>query len=213
MTRRRQPDPIEELLAALERILGRRPTDSQKRLFGQYLDLFVRWNQVHRMTALDSPLAIVRDLFIDSLMFLKALPTKRPLAVVDIGAGAGIPGLPMKLADPRLTLCLVESKRKRVSFLRAACRELGLTEVAVVEGRAEEAIRQDLALSEAFDVAVSRSVARIDRLSPIALPFLKRRGILVVSASPGATHAVGVEVLRVDPSGTGGPRSFQILKR
>lgn len=165
------------------------------------------------MTALDSPLAIVRDLFVDSLVFLKALPTKRPLAVVDIGAGAGIPGLPMKLADPRLTLCLVESKRKRVSFLRAACRELGLADVSVVEGRAEEAIQQDSALSEAFDVAVSRSVARIDRLSSIALPFLKSGGVLVVSAPPGATHAVGVEVFRVDPPGMGSPRSFHVLRR
>ena len=170
MTPRRPPDPIEEVLGALEQILGTRPTDSQEQLFGQYLELFGRWNRVHRMTALGTPTAIVRDLFIDSLLFLRVLPPQRPLAVVDIGAGAGIPGLPMRLADPRLTICLVESKRKRVSFLRTVCRELGLDDVAVIEGRAEQIHLLNTDLEGAFDVAVSRAVARMDRISPIHSP-------------------------------------------
>jgi 16S rRNA (guanine527-N7)-methyltransferase len=212
VTRRRPPDPIEEVLAALELVLGSRPTDRQERLFRQYLELFLRWNQVHRMTALASPAAIVRDLFIDSLLFLKALPPRRPLSVVDIGAGAGIPGLPMRLADSRLTLCLVESKRKRVSFLRTVCRELDLTEITVVEGRADEATRVGPALRAAFDVAVARAVARIERLEPLAAPYLKPSGLLIVSAAPEATVPSGVRVARVSGPGARGTRVFHVLE-
>ena len=88
------------------------------------------------MTARDSAAAIVQDLFIDSLLFLALLPP-RPLALVDIGAGAGIPGLPLRLADPAIAVTLVEARRKRISFLLAAQRELDLGNVAVKEGRAE----------------------------------------------------------------------------
>lgn len=213
MTRRQPPDPIDEILAALETILGDRPSYSHKRLFREYLELFLRWNQVHRMTALDSPLGIARELFIDSLLFLEVVPKNRPLAVVDIGAGAGIPGLPMKLADPGLVLYLVESKRKRVSFLRAACRKLGLADVVVLEGRAERMVQQDPTLRESFDVAVSRSVARIGRLSSMALPFLKSGGEVVVSASPQVTADPAVELIRVHTPGTGTIRNFQVLKK
>lgn len=194
-------------------VLGRRPTDNHERLFRQYLDLFLRWNQVHRMTALDSAPAIVRDLFIDSLLFLKVLPQRRPLAVVDIGAGAGIPGLPMRLADPALTLCLVESRRKRVSFLRTACRELGLTDVSVVEGRAEQIVQDDPALNEVFDAVVSRAVERIDRLSPVALPYLRPGGTLIVSASPHSQLSAGVDLVTVPTPRTGGSRRFLTIKK
>ncbi|HEX7216585.1 MAG TPA: 16S rRNA (guanine(527)-N(7))-methyltransferase RsmG [Methylomirabilota bacterium] len=212
MTRRRPPDPIEEVLAALELVLGSRSTDRQERTFRQYLELFLRWNQVHRMTALASPAAIVRDLFIDSLLFLKVLPRRRPLAVVDLGAGAGIPGLPMRLADPSLALCLVESKRKRVSFLRTACRELGLAEVTVVEGRAE-AVALDPALRATFDVAVARAVARIEHLEPLALPYLKPGGLLIVSAALEAAAPTGGRVVRVPVPGTSSTRAFHIVEK
>ena len=78
------------------------------------------------MTALESPAEIVRGLFLDSLLFLRLLPA-RPISLVDIGAGSGIPGLPLRLVDDRITLTLVESKRKRISFLLAVCRELSPT--------------------------------------------------------------------------------------
>lgn len=164
------------------------------------------------MTALASPAAIVRDLFIDSLLFLKVLPRRRPLAVVDLGAGAGIPGLPMRLADPSLALCLVESKRKRVSFLRTACRELGLAEVTVVEGRAE-AVALDPALRATFDVAVARAVARIEHLEPLALPYLKPGGLLIVSAALEAAAPTGGRVVRVPVPGTSSTRAFHIVEK
>ena len=166
------------------------------------------------MTALASPAAIVRNLFIDSLLFLNAMPSQRPLTVVDTGAGAGIPGLPMRLADSSLALCLVESKRKRVSFLRTVCRELGLAEVAVVEGRAEAATQLRPALRATFDVAVARAVARIEHLEPLAMPYLKPGGLLIVSTAPEAAVPSGVRVVRVPGlPGTGGTRAFHVLEK
>ncbi len=165
------------------------------------------------MTALASPAAIVRDLFIDSLLFLSALPSRRPLTVVDIGAGAGIPGLPMRLADSSLALCLVESKRKRVSFLRAVCRELGLAEVAIVEGRAEVGTQLHPALRATFDVAVARAVARIEHLEPLAMPYLKPGGLLIVSAAPEAASPTGVRVVRVPVPRTSSTRAFHIVEK
>jgi len=161
------------------------------------------------MTALSSPVAIVRDLFIDSLLFLRLVPRQRPLAVVDIGAGAGIPGLPMRLVEPGLVVTLVEARRKRVSFLLAACREMGLTEgIRVIEGRAEERVLEQENLGESFDVAVSRAVGPIDQLLPTALPYLKSGGLLVVSAAPGAQPIPGVDVVHVEVPGLPGKRAF-----
>jgi 16S rRNA (guanine527-N7)-methyltransferase len=193
-------------------VLGSRATDRQERLFRHYLELFLRWNRVHRMTALASPAAIVRNLFIDSLLFLKVLPPRRPLAVVDIGAGAGIPGLPMTLADSGLTLCLVESKRKRASFLRTACRELGLTAVTVLEGRAQALAQLDPALNATFDIAVSRAVSRIEHLEPVAMPYLKPGGALIVSAALEAPKPTGCRVAKVTVPGAG-PRAFHVIEK
>ena len=110
------------------------------------------------MTALRSPEEIVRGLFLDSLLFLSALPAPRPLKVVDIGAGSGIPGLPIRLADPAITLTLIEAKRKRVSFLLTACRELGLSDVQVLEGRAERLVDENPGVAGSFDAVVARAV-------------------------------------------------------
>ena len=106
-------------MVALRSLSGNPAGPDDRQRFQRYLDLFLRWNGTHRMTALDSAGAIVQDLFIDSLLFLPLLPP-RPIALVDIGAGAGIPGLALRLADPGIAVTLIEARRKRVSFLLAA---------------------------------------------------------------------------------------------
>lgn len=210
---RRPPDPLDGLFAAIKVVTGQPAGTQSRRLFKQYLELFVRWNRVHRMTALSSPAAIVDDLFIDSLLLMKLLPVHRPLALVDIGAGAGIPGLPLRLADPGTTLTLVEAKRKRVSFLLAAQRELGLADVVVVEGRAEEVVLRQPALSGAFDVAVARAVGPIGELLPIALPYLRPGGQLLIPGPPGAVAGPGIEVETVQLPGSRTLRSFLRVRK
>jgi 16S rRNA (guanine527-N7)-methyltransferase len=151
--------------------------------FARYLDLLITWNRTQRLTAFESPAEIVRGLLADALLFLGLLPP-RPIKVADLGAGAGIPGLPLRIVDPGVVLTLVEARRRRVSFLKTVKRELRLDDVAIFEGRAE-AIRDEVVGARGlFDCVVARSVAPIGELAPVALGYLKPGGRLVASAPP-----------------------------
>jgi len=201
------PDLFRELLAAIRALTGSPATTEHRQRFQQYLDIFTRWNRVHRMTALDSPAEIVRGLFLDSLLFLSVLPP-RPLKIVDIGAGSGVPGLPLRLVDPGISLTLIEAKRKRVSFLLAACRELNLSDVAVVEGRAEDLVGADLGLAEGFDAVVARAVGSEKRLYPLALRYVRPGGTVVLAGSPSSMGHGGMEVVMASVPGGRGTRVF-----
>ena len=148
-----------EHLAHTARVLSGRPIDARAReQFSRYLELLLLWNRAQNLTGFESPPEIVRGLFEDSLLFFPLLP-HRPLRVVDIGAGAGIPGVPLRIIDERIEVTLIESKRKRVSFLKTLRRELGLEKrVVVEEGRAEALVSEVLRRDGAFDVAVARAV-------------------------------------------------------
>lgn len=204
---RRSTDPLDELVVALGSLSGHPIGRDDRRRFQQYLDLFLRWNQTYRMTALDSADAIVHDLFIDSLLFLTLMPP-RPLTLLDIGAGAGIPGLPLRLADPLIAVTLVEARRKRVSFMLTVRRELGLGDVVVKEGRAEALLDQEPDLASSFDVVVARSVGPVRSLLPLARKFLKEGGLFVVSGPPDPLPREGFEVVRVGIPGTRKSRAF-----
>ena len=204
---RRSSDPLDELMGALRDLTGRPVGPDDRRRFQQYLDIFLRWNRTYRMTALDSPVAIVRDLFIDSLLFLPLLP-HRPITLVDIGAGAGIPGLPLRLADPAIAVTLVEARRKRVSFLLAVRRQLDLEDVAVREGRAEVLVEQEADLVGGFDVVVARSVGPATALLPLARKYLKPGGLFVASGPPNPLPQEPFEVARIGVPGTRKHRVF-----
>lgn len=194
-------------MVALQALAARPAGPDDRRRFQQYLDLFLRWNRTHRMTALNSATAIVQDLFIDSLLFLALLPP-RPLALVDLGAGAGIPGLPLRLADPAITLTLVEARRKRISFLLAARRELDLGNVAVKEGRAEALLEREPDLAGAFDVVVARSVGPAEVLLPLARQYLKAGGLFVAAGPPSPLPREPFKIVRVAIPGTSRNRIF-----
>ena len=104
--------------------------------------------------------------------------------MVDIGAGPGIPGVPLRIVEPGISLTLIESRRKRVSFLSVLKRELGLDDVRILEGRAEDLIIQLPELVDKFDLAVSRAVGPVEPLIPTALRYLKPGGLLIVSGPP-----------------------------
>lgn len=197
----RADSPIDELKQSIRAITGRAATAEDLRRFERYLALFNRWNRTHRMTALRTADAIVRDLFIDSLLFLRLLPPP-PVKVVDIGAGAGIPGLPMKLAEPGIGLTLVEARRKRVSFLLAVCRELGLDDVVVKEGRAEALVESDPELMGCFDAVVSRAVGPAEELFPVACKYLKPGGVFVGAGSPRPTVRPPFRAVRLSVPGS-----------
>jgi 16S rRNA (guanine527-N7)-methyltransferase len=203
---RRSSDPLDELMGVLRDLTGRPVGPDDRRRFQQYLDIFLRWNRTYRMTALDSAGAIVRNLFIDSLLFLPLLP-HRPITLVDIGAGAGIPGLPLRLADPAIAVTLVEARRKRASFLLAVQRQLDLEDVAVREGRAE-ALVEEPELAGGFDVVVARSVGPATALLPLARKYLKPGGLFVASGPPNPLPQEPFEVARIGVPGTRKHRIF-----
>jgi 16S rRNA (guanine527-N7)-methyltransferase len=200
-------DVLADLLNAFPAIVGRPATDEDRHQFQRYLDLFSRWNRVHRMTALASPREIVHGLFLDSLLFLRVLPP-RPLKVVDIGAGSGIPGLPIRLADPAISLTLIEAKRKRVSFLLTVCRELNLSDVKVLEGRAERLVEEAPEIAGSFDAAVARAVGAAADLVPLACRYLGPGGVVVLGGSPRKVGGGHMEVVKVPIPGGRQTRVF-----
>jgi 16S rRNA (guanine527-N7)-methyltransferase len=204
---RRNLDPLDGLVAALQSLTSRSVGPEPRRRFQQYLDLFLRWNRTYRMSALDSPEGIVQDLFIDALLFLSLLPP-RPITLVDIGAGAGIPGLPLRLADPAIAVTLIEARRKRVSFLLAVRRELELGDVTVKEGRAEVLIEQEPELAERFDVVVARAVTSAGTLMPLARRYLKPGGVFIATGPPSPRPQEPFQIVRVSRPGTRQSRVF-----
>ncbi len=203
----RSGGPLEELRLGIEALTRRPASLEELDRFERYLDLFIRWNRTHRMTALDSPAAIVRDLFLDSLLYLRFLP--RPgVRLVDIGAGAGIPGLPLKLVEPPIGLTLIEAKRKRVSFLLTVRRELGLEDIQIEEGRAERLVASKPELAGGFDVAVCRAVGAAEALFEVARKYLKPGGLFIASGSPRATVRPPLQATQVTAPGLRRARTF-----
>ena len=184
-----------EHLAHTARVLSGRPIDAKARgQFSRYLDLLLLWNRAQNLTGFESPAEIVRGLFEDSLLFLPLLPD-RPLRVVDIGAGAGIPGMPLRIIDERIEVTLIESKRKRVSFLKTLRRELGLEKSVVVEeGRAEALVSEVLRRDGEFDVAVARAVGNLEASGSDSL---------AVSEARGCVHRLGAAACSVGRFGGG----------
>jgi 16S rRNA (guanine527-N7)-methyltransferase len=178
-------------LAHTARVLSGRAIGVKARgQFSRYLDLLLLWNRAQNLTGFESPPEIVRGLFEDSLLFLPLLLPDRPLRVVDIGAGAGIPGMPLRIIDEGIEITLIESKRKRVSFLKTVRRELGLDNgLMIEEGRAEALASEVVRRDGEFDAAVARAVGNLRQVVPIALQYLKPGGVFIVSAPPPARLA------------------------
>lgn len=174
---------LDELGRAIEAITGHPATAEVLSRFAKYLALLTTWNKTHHLTSYRTPRDVVRGLFIDSLLFLPVLPP-RPVRVIDIGAGPGIPGVPLRLIDPGIRLTLVESRRKPVSFLAALKREIALGDVEVVHGRADS---EQTEYKGQYGCALVRGVRLDGALESTALGYLEEGGRLVCGAAPDET--------------------------
>ncbi len=207
---------VEQFTSGIQAILCRPPTGREVDAFLRYLSLLRQWNRVHSLTAYREPAEILEKLFLDSLLFLRFLPP--PIRrILDLGSGAGIPGIPLKIVQPQYALTLIEARRRRTSFLAAVVRELGLDDVQILTGRAEVLIKEFPTLAEGFDAVLMRAVGALDALTPLALRFLKPGGLLLASGPP-LDKAISVPIssgswqVAVSPA-SGLHRQFLILQK
>ncbi len=170
----------------LEKILREQLTADEAALerFRRYYELLTEWNRVMNLTAISGEEDTARLHFLDcaALTELTELPGKR---VIDVGTGAGFPGLVLKILCPEMELTLLDSLDKRVKFLRTVCAELGFEDVRCLHARAEEAPAE---LRQSFDLACSRAVARLNLLSELCLPFVKPGGLFIAMKGPELTE-------------------------
>lgn len=145
------------------------------RLFDLYLKELIEWNKKFNLTSIVDPEEIKAKHFKDSLSILQAIPLANQ-SVVDVGTGAGLPGIPLKIVCPNIKLTLLEAARKKVGFLKHIVSILSLQDVEIIWGRAEDIAEQKRA---SFDIAVSRAVAKLNVLCEYCLPLVKIGGLFV----------------------------------
>ena len=168
---------MEQILKSGFSVLGL-PTTALPSLL-RYAQLLLGKNRVMNLTAITDPSEVARLHFLDSAALLN-LVNFRGASVVDVGTGAGFPGLPLRLVEPSIRLTLLDSLGKRVAFLQEVCDDLGLSDVACVHARAEEFAIDH---RERFDFAVSRAVASLPMLTELCLPLVKPGGIFIAMKS------------------------------
>lgn len=159
-------------------------TDQQKFQFERYFELLVEWNEKINLTAITEKEEVYLKHFYDSIApILQALIENQEIKLLDIGAGAGFPSLPMKILYPQLDVTIIDSLNKRINFLQLLAEELDLEGVHFYHGRAED-FAQDKHFRAQFDIVTARAVARMQVLSELTIPYLKVGGrLLALKAS------------------------------
>ena len=152
--------------------------------FRRYYELLTEWNKVMNLTAIEGEEDSARLHFLDCAA-LARLTELRGKRVIDVGTGAGFPGLVLKILCPEMELTLLDSLDKRVRFLSTVCEELNFPDVCCLHARAEEAPAE---LRQSFDLACSRAVARLNLLSELCLPYVKQGGLFAAMKGPEVTQ-------------------------
>ena len=158
--------------------------DTQKAQLEKYAEMLIEWNEKINLTAITEPKEIGIKHFLDCLMIFKTAKIPEGAKVIDVGTGAGFPGVVMKIARPDIKLTLLDSLNKRLVFLKELTDELGL-DAEIIHYRAEEAGRKK-EYRETFDIATARAVARLNVLSEYCLPFVKKGGLFISMKGPAA---------------------------
>ena len=220
-----------ERLISGARHLGLNLTDKQISMFQAYYEALVDWNQRFNLTAItEYEQAQIRH-FIDSLSCLLAIKSSqrahrdRPLLCIDVGSGAGFPGLPLKIVCPQMRMTLLEATGKKVNFMQHVIEHLELVDVRAVKGRAEE-VAHDTAFREQHDLVFARAVAELPVLAEYTLPFCRLGGLIIAQKgrsaqeeAQSAEHAISVlggqvqRVMPVELHGLAEPRNLIVIEK
>lgn len=177
---------MNEILSAGLGELGIAPPEAAYERFKTYYEYLEEKNRVMNLTAISGESDVARLHFLDCAAVLCAADFAGR-EVIDVGTGAGFPGLVLKIAEPSIKLTLLDSLQKRVDFLSETCEKLGLDDVRCIHARAEELPEERRG---AFDIATSRAVARLDLLCELCLPYLKIGGCFVAMKGPDCAEEI-----------------------
>lgn len=173
--------------------------------FFEYMNMLIEWNEKMNLTAITEPNEIILKHFIDSITILKEI--KDDSTIVDVGTGAGFPGIPLSIMNPTLKITLVDSLNKRLIFLQEVVKRLKLENIEIIHARAEE-LGQNKKYRESFDVATSRAVANLSTLSEYLVPLVKINGKVIsmkaanaheeINAAQKAIEVLGGRIEKID---------------
>lgn len=158
--------------------LGIELSERQREQFIQYYEMLVEWNSFMNLTAITEFDDVMKKHFIDSISLIKAFDITKDISVIDVGTGAGFPGLALKIAFPNLKVTLLDSLNKRIQFLNEVIEKLELKDIKTIHGRAEDYAKQQ-DYREKYDLCVSRAVANLSTLSEYCLPFVRKDGLFI----------------------------------
>ncbi len=168
-------------------LFGIELTELQEKQFKKYYELLIYWNDRINLTAITEYDEVLKKHFEDSISIYKAINMEEINSIIDIGTGAGFPGIPIKILFPHIKLTLLDSLNKRIKFLNLLIEELGLKDVETLHGRAEDFGKKS-EYREQYDLCVSRAVANLSTLSELCIPFVKVGGKFISYKSEKATE-------------------------
>lgn len=183
--------------------------DQQQAQFADYLALLLAWNDRLNLTAIRDPAGIKLRHFLDSLTCATITGNLDQQKVIDIGSGAGFPGLPLKILYPAMRLTLVDSVAKKCHFLEVVAQELGLKEVEVISGRAE-ALGQMVTYREQYDWVLARGVAELRILAEYLLPLCRLGGHILAQKGPSLTEEIAASEQALNQLGGGRPAIYPV---